>query len=82
MKCTDCQGTGLENDNKICPNCKGFGEIGDDIEHVINEKDLEINPGLVGEVELGEVITLPNVVSRKAVIKRSANVKKVIKSKK
>lgn len=30
MKCTDCQGTGLENQNKICPNCKGFGKVGNE----------------------------------------------------
>jgi len=45
MKCTDCQGTGLENDNKVCPNCDGFGKIGEDevevpakFEKIVKEK--------------------------------------------
>lgn len=30
MKCIDCQGTGLENDNKLCPNCNGLGKVGEE----------------------------------------------------
>ena len=26
-KCIDCQGTGLENENKVCQTCQGFGVI-------------------------------------------------------
>jgi len=57
MKCTDCQGTGLENENKLCPNCNGFGVIGE-IEHVITEEEVKDN-NLEGVVEAGEVIKIP-----------------------
>lgn len=30
MKCIDCQGTGLENEAKLCQSCKGYGKIGED----------------------------------------------------
>ena len=26
-KCIDCQGTGLENENRVCQSCQGFGVI-------------------------------------------------------
>ena len=34
MKCTDCQGTGLENENKLCPNCNGLGKIGEETSEI------------------------------------------------
>jgi len=30
MKCTDCQGTGLENENKLCQTCNGLGKVGEE----------------------------------------------------
>lgn len=27
MKCIECQGTGLKDQNNICPVCEGFGGI-------------------------------------------------------
>jgi DnaJ-class molecular chaperone len=49
MKCEDCQGTGLENENKVCPNCDGFGKIGEDevelpakFEKIVKEKVIKV----------------------------------------
>jgi len=36
MKCIDCNGTGLENENKVCITCNGMGKVGED-----NSADLE-----------------------------------------
>lgn len=30
MICETCKSTGLLNENKICPECNGFGKIGEE----------------------------------------------------
>lgn len=58
MKCEDCQGTGLENDNKVCPNCMGLGKLCSD-EMVNSDINIEVKPIVkkkVGNTSLRKVI--------------------------
>lgn len=34
MKCTPCEGSGLKSDYEVCPDCKGVGHDGLDMEVV------------------------------------------------
>lgn len=56
MKCIQCDGSGLKNQNKVCEVCNGFGETG--IVHTITEKDIEVNE-LEGQVEVGDEVLIP-----------------------
>lgn len=62
MKCIECQGSGLKDQNRVCEHCNGFGETG--IVHKVSKDDIKAN-GLEGKVEEGEEILIPDKVKPK-----------------
>lgn len=61
MKCTDCQGTGLENDNKVCSNCNGLGYVG--VDGMINSNiNLEVSE--VKEIAKAPILKIKKVAKK------------------
>jgi len=75
MKCEACQGTGLENQNKVCADCQGFGVIGEDIVHIVTEEEIEMN-NLTGIVELGDEVIIPKSVKKRILEQKTKKAKK------